>query len=76
MRPHGLWTTYSQILKDIIVEDTNEMERSLLKPLPFNINVPASVYVKYYFDLGSLNDNGLPFVFAPLSKERAHFQMV
>ncbi|KAB0360709.1 hypothetical protein FD754_004865 [Muntiacus muntjak] len=61
-----------QILKDITVEDMNEMQRHFLELLQFNIHVPASVYAKYYFDLCSLaGDNNLSFLIAPLSKERA-----
>ncbi|XP_057395639.1 cyclin-Y-like protein 1 isoform X3 [Balaenoptera acutorostrata] len=61
-----------QILKDITVEDMNEMERHCLELLHFNINVPFSVYAKYYFDLRSLaDDNNLNVLFTPLSKERA-----
>uniref|UniRef100_A0A8C6GJW6 Cyclin-Y-like protein 2 n=1 Tax=Mus spicilegus TaxID=10103 RepID=A0A8C6GJW6_MUSSI len=63
---------YCQILKDITVEDMNGMERHFLELFQFNINVPASVYAKYCFDLRSLaDDNNLDFLFAPLSKERA-----
>ncbi|KAL5005894.1 hypothetical protein ScPMuIL_017052 [Solemya velum] len=69
----AVWNVdYCQILKDIAVEDMNELERQFLELLQFNINVPSSVYAKYYFDLRALADaNDLNFPLESLSKERA-----
>ncbi|XP_016059394.1 PREDICTED: cyclin-Y-like protein 1 [Miniopterus natalensis] len=69
----AIWNSdFCQIIKGITVKDINEMERQYLYLLQFHLNVSASVYAKYYFDLRSLaGDHGLPIVFAPLRKGRA-----
>uniref|UniRef100_H0VZ13 Cyclin N-terminal domain-containing protein n=1 Tax=Cavia porcellus TaxID=10141 RepID=H0VZ13_CAVPO len=69
----AVWNTdFCQILKNLALKDINQLEKHYLCLLEFNVNVSASIYAKYYFDLPSLADHGnMYFVSAPLTKERA-----
>ncbi|VDD80565.1 unnamed protein product [Mesocestoides corti] len=53
----AVWNAdYCQLLKDVHVEDLNDLERHTLSLLQFNTGVPPAVYARYYFDLLTLGD--------------------
>ncbi|EHB06035.1 Cyclin-Y-like protein 1 [Heterocephalus glaber] len=66
-----LWNVeFCWIFKGVTLEDINESERHFLDLMKFNVNVPISVYAKYYFDLHILAfENGVCCKHVPLTKE-------
>lgn len=60
------------VFRLVFISSRNDLERRFLELLQFNINVPQSVYAKYYFDLRHLSDQSdMTFLLEPLTRERA-----
>ena len=69
----AVWNVdFCTIYPKIKVEDMNDLERTVLEMLQFNINVDSSVYAKYYFELRALaEDADRPFPLELISTEQA-----
>ncbi|KAL7669673.1 hypothetical protein ACOME3_010319 [Neoechinorhynchus agilis] len=56
----AVWNVdFCLVIKDLTVEEMNELERQYLILVHFNINVRSSVYAKYYFELRCLATSGI-----------------
>lgn len=69
----AVWNVdFCSIYPKIKVEDMNDLERTVLEMLQFNINVDSSVYAKYYFELRELAEEAdRPFPLELISTEQA-----
>lgn len=69
----AVWNVdFCQILKDITVNEMNELEREYVQLLQFNVDVASSIYAKYYFDLRQIaKENHISFSDELLTKEKA-----
>lgn len=69
----AVWNVdFCQILKDMTVNEMNELEREYVQLLQFNVNVSSSIYAKYYFDLRQLaKEQKISFPDELLTKEKA-----
>ncbi|EDQ84998.1 uncharacterized protein MONBRDRAFT_29696 [Monosiga brevicollis MX1] len=69
----AVWNVdFCSFLPRISIEDMNELERTYLEMLDFNIGVESSVYAKYYFELRDLAERfDKAFPLDPLDKATA-----
>ncbi|CAF1618126.1 unnamed protein product [Adineta ricciae] len=69
----AVWNVdFCQILKEITVNEMNELEREYIQVLQFNVDVASSIYAKYYFDLRQIaKENQISFPDELLTKEKA-----
>ncbi|XP_064226153.1 WASH complex subunit 2-like [Aotus nancymaae] len=61
---------YCTLFDSVTVEEMNELERQFLKLIDYNVQVPASIYTKYYFDLCTLAQDHVGLPLSLLDRER------
>ncbi|EGD83136.1 CCNYL1 protein [Salpingoeca rosetta] len=69
----AVWNVdFCSMLPSVAVEDMNDLERTFLEMLDFNIDVDSCVYAKYYFELRALAEKfEKDFPLKPLNKDQA-----
>jgi len=67
----AVWTAdFLRVFPRLTVSDLNELEKEYLTGLQFMVNLKASVYAKYYFELRSLSEKDQDhFPVKPLTEE-------
>ncbi|XP_064232854.1 uncharacterized protein LOC105730236 [Aotus nancymaae] len=61
---------WNENFDSVAVEEMNELERQFLKLIDYNIQVPGSIYSKYYFDLCTLAQDHVGLPLSLLDRER------
>ncbi|XP_064226157.1 WASH complex subunit 2A-like isoform X3 [Aotus nancymaae] len=61
---------WNENFDSVAVEEMNELERQFLKLIDYNIQVPGSIYSKYYFDLCTLAQDHADLPLQLLDRER------
>ncbi|XP_064226166.1 cyclin-Y-like protein 2 isoform X2 [Aotus nancymaae] len=61
---------WNENFDSVAVEEMNELERQFLKLIDYNIQVPGSIYSKYYFDLCTLAQDHVGLPLQLLDRER------